>query len=156
MRGSWPQGFLALSLALQAATVFGNDAASSDIVLVEPVRVAFLEPAPRVLAASMRDAVRRHCAETHASGETVEAPWLCREGSLWYLREVNVLGSRHKTGLVCSSEAVTPNLRYFTPDMFENDAKCAYVSYNTGKRTHTVDPGSEAPPNKSLDRTRDR
>jgi len=154
MRGSWPQGLIALLFAFQATTVYGDDATASDIVLVEPVRIAFLEPAPRVLAASMRDAVRRHCAETHASGETVETQWLCHEGSLRYLREVNVFGSRYKTGLVCGVEAVTPNLRYFTPDMFENEAKCAYVSYNTGTRKHSVELGNEAPPNKSLERTR--
>ena len=156
MRGSLSKSFLALSFALQTATVYGDDATSPDITLFEPVRIAFLEPAPRVLAASMLDAVRRYCAETRPSGQTVEAPWLCREGSLRYLREVNVLGSRHKTGLVCDAEAVTPNLRYFTPDMFENEAKCVYVSYNTGTRKHTVDLGREAPTNKSFERTRER
>jgi hypothetical protein len=143
MRRSWPQGLVALSFAFHATTVYGEDVSPSDIVLVEPVRIAFLEPAPRVLAASMRDAVRRHCAEAHASGETVGTEWLCHEGSLRYLRQVNVLGSRYKTGLVCGVEAVTPNLRYFTPDMFESEPKCAYVSYNTGTRKHTVELDSQ-------------
>jgi hypothetical protein len=156
MRGSSSHYLIALSSAFLAANVYGGDAVPSDIVLTEPVRIAFLEAAPRVVVGSMREAVRAHCAGIRAGDEAVEAEWLCRADSLRYLREVDVLGSRYKTGVVCSAEAVTPNLRYFTPDMFEDEERCVYVSYNASSQKHAVDLGAKAPPNKSFERTREK
>jgi hypothetical protein len=138
MRGSSSHYLIALSSAFLAANVYGGDAVPSDIVLTEPVRI------------------RAHCAGIRAGDEAVEAEWLCRADSLRYLREVDVLGSRYKTGVVCSAEAVTPNLRYFTPDMFEDEERCVYVSYNASSQKHAVDLGAKAPPNKSFERTREK
>ena len=121
-----------LSFVSALARAQSAPTASEQIVLVDNVRIAFYEAAPPALAASMRRARDAACTtlRTPSSGNQAVANWLCGAAHLRYLRAVNVLGTRYRTGFVCRTDSVTPNLRYYTADMFENTAGCMAISYS--------------------------
>ena len=116
------------------------------VVLVAPVRIAFYEAAPSSLAGSMRTAVRATCASLrkpatgpNAAADRPDIAWLCNGTPLRYLRAVNVLGTKYKTGLVCSEGSVTPNLRYYTEDMFTEESECLFVAYSVTSRLNSIE-----------------
>jgi hypothetical protein len=139
--------FCLLATFVGAVTLAGEDAADeAKIVLVSPVRIAFYEAAPSSLAGSMRNAVRATCASLKKSGAVPNPPagrpniaWLCNGTTLRYLRAVNVLGTKYKTGLVCSEGSVTPNLRYYTEDMFTEESECLFVAYSVKSHLNSIE-----------------
>ena len=129
-----------LTVAVMAAHVSAQPAQNAEsLVLREPVRIAFYEQAPRAMARGMRTAVNGRCDELRGSGAKAH-PWYCSSVGLRFFREVNVLGDRYKTGLACSQESVTPNLRFYTEDMFNgDDVQCVYIAYDAKSKRHIVD-----------------
>jgi hypothetical protein len=69
----------------------------------------------------------------------VKAQWFCDTEGVRFFRGVDVLGNRQRTGLVCGSERVTPNLRYYTEDMFGEDAGCVPIAYEVATRRHVLE-----------------
>jgi hypothetical protein len=109
--------------------------ADSEIVLYSLPRTAFYESAPRAMASSMREAVKQHCRRPTRSEATVS--WYCSDVSLRFFRDVSVLGEQRKTGLACDSNTLTPNLRYYTEDMFlGEDVRCVFVAYDVETKRH--------------------
>ena len=137
-----------LAAFIDVGAVAGEEASDEGkIVLVSPVRIAFYEAAPSSLAASMRNAVSATCASLKKRpGAVPESPtdrpdiaWLCDGTTLRFLRAVNVLGTKYKTGLVCSEGSVTPNLRYYTEDMFAGEAQCLFVAYSVTAGLNSIE-----------------
>jgi hypothetical protein len=118
------------------AQALGQPAENAEIVLYSYPRIAFYEPAPRAMATSMRNAVKQRC------GSSRHSEWYCSGVRLRFLREVNVLGDRHRTGLACDPDTVTPDLRFYLEDMFRGeDTRCVYVAYDVRKKRHVIDEG---------------
>jgi hypothetical protein len=115
----------------------------SDIVFIEPVRIAFYELAPRSIAASMRRTVKDACA-AHAQPD-----WLCGGGPLSFFRGVNVLGNHYTTGFVCEGER-GGNVKYYMEDTFSDDS-CLYLCYDGKKKRHffqvPAEPAKDDAPN---------
>jgi hypothetical protein len=82
----------------------------ADLVFPEPVRIAFYEPAPKALATSMRNAVQQRCGVFARSSSSAPS-WYCSAVDLRFFRQVNVLGTRYKTGLACAEDSVTVRFR---------------------------------------------
>ena len=139
----------AIGALMSAATA--SSATHDEIVSVGSVRIAFYEAAPPAMETSMRTAVAQACSST----EPASWPWLCEGAPLRFLREVNVLGSRYQTGLVCNEEVVTPDLRYYTPDMFEDEPECQYVSYDVRTSVHLLSLDPAAPPESASEQARE-
>ena len=114
------------------------------IVLVEPVRIAFYEAAPRAMAASMRRAVGQRCGTEQQTGQPSRPEaWYCGTGlRLRFLRAVNVLGDRYKTGLACDEQSLTPNLTFYAEDMFDEGTRCIFVAYDVKAKRHQIDLGA--------------
>ena len=109
--------------------------ADSEIVFYSLPRTAFYEWAPRAMASSMRDAVSQQCRRPTRSQTT--ASWYCSGLGLSFFRDVSVLGERRKTGLACDPNTITPNLRYYTEDMFlGEDVRCVFVAYDVKTKRH--------------------
>jgi hypothetical protein len=116
--------------------------ADPEIVLYSLPRTAFYEWAPRAMASSIRDAVLRHCRRSTPSAAT--GGWYCSDLSLSFFRDVSVLGERRKTGLACDPNTVTPNLRYYTEDMFHGeDVRCVFVAYDAKTKRHYLGEDSQ-------------
>jgi hypothetical protein len=125
-------------VAVVMLLVNGASAGAQDVVLQTEPRVAFYEAAPRSLAASMKKAVERYCGGD-AIRRAEQVAWLCAETPLRCFRGVDVLGNKQRTGLTCESKAVTPNLRYYTEDMFNEESHCAPLAYLADTGSHEVD-----------------
>lgn len=109
--------------------------AASEIVFYSLPRTAFYELAPRAMASSMRNAVKQQCLRPTRSENA--SSWYCSDVSLRFFREVSVRGERRKTGLACHPDTVTPNLRYYTEDMFlGDDVRCIFVAYDVKTKRH--------------------
>lgn len=104
---------------------------SDEITLVHELRRAFYEPAPKRLAASMRDAVKATCAAPEVPG------WLCSGQPLRFVRGVYVTGTKQQKGYVCLEENIG-GLKFFAPDMIEAD--CINVCYDQESKRHFIDP----------------
>lgn len=125
---------ISVLLAAAAAGTVASQPTQGDapIELVERVRVAFYERAPRDVAASMRAAVQRECAarkrrDTASSIQRPGAPekaggndeeasgaqsiWICDGSLLNFLRGVDVLGSVQQTGFVCNENGIARKRR---------------------------------------------
>lgn len=107
---------LMLTVALMGTPAAWPAENGPSIELIESVRVAFYEKAPAPVAVSMRLAVQKECAARRTRGPTGAAntkdgtqgagsDWLCEGRHLNYLRAVDVLGNRRKTGFVCNDDA---------------------------------------------------
>jgi hypothetical protein len=142
---------VALAVVSLLAAVAAAGAAPDDVVLADDVRIAFYEAAPGSMETSMRNAVDEACSAT----DPASWAWLCAGEPLRFLREVNVLGARYQTGLVCSEEVVTPDLRYYTPDMFEDELLCQYVAYDARASTHLLSLDPVAATDAAQERKRD-
>jgi hypothetical protein len=109
----------AIALIATGSAKPAEDAQSNEIVLIEQVRTAYYEAAPRRLAASMRRAVATECAapESAAGSDSVAQVrrWLCDGAGDTYLRAVDVLGTKSWTGFVC--EGAGAHLRYYVDDI---------------------------------------
>jgi hypothetical protein len=131
-----------LILGLVATVCTADDRGPNTIVLIDEVRVAFHENAPRAMIASMRRAVDLECkAGVRTEPEEVNA-WLCNGSPLHFVRGVDVLGNEQKTGMVCSDEGITPHLRYYTEDMFTDNPQCLPIWYSTKSKTHFMGSGT--------------
>lgn len=132
---------LQLAVLISMAGVASADPPThtQEITLADPVRVAFYEAAPAALSAAMRRARDVACKDFRGSSTQTTASWLCDGTPLRYLRAVNVLGTKYVTGFVCRSGDVTPNLRYYTADMFEDGAACLPVSYSDKTKRNVVE-----------------
>jgi hypothetical protein len=64
---------------------------------------------------------------------------ICEQVRLRFFRSVDVVGHRSRSGVVCRADEVTPNLRYYTYDMFDGNAGCASVSYDYETKRPTVE-----------------
>lgn len=116
-------------------------AEQTPIVLIEPVRIAFLEHAPRALESSMRNAIERKCKNESENRDSPTATplWYCTETELRFLRQVNVLGNVYNTGLACHPDDLTPNLKYYLEDMFDDSERCIYVAHDVDTDRHYID-----------------
>jgi hypothetical protein len=138
---------MAMTIGVLVTGAAASSATLADVVLGDEVRIAFYESAPPSMETSMRSAVTHACDSTESGSWT----WLCGGAPLRFLREVNVLGDRYETGLVCSEEVVTPDLRYYTPDMFEDEPECQYVGYDFRTSVHLLGLDPAAPPDASTE-----
>jgi hypothetical protein len=132
------------------------------IELLERVRVAFYERAPRDVAASMRAALQRECAARkrrhttrgnqkpgtpdNADGDGEEASgahsiWICDGSLLNFLRGVDVLGNVQQTGFVCNENGITRNMRFFLQDMLIDNRDCVFVFFDAKAKKHFLDGG---------------
>jgi hypothetical protein len=134
-----------LILCLAATNGMAQDKSAGEIVLIDEVRIAFYETAPQRMAASMRKAVESECKRRLGTGAKVESDWLCNAKTLYFVRGVDVSGGKRMTGLVCSEEGITPNLRYYTEDMFTDEPQCMPVWYSTKTRAHFMSSGASQP-----------
>ncbi len=130
-----------LILGLAATNGMAQDKPANTIVPIDEVRIAFYEKAPSAMIASMRKAVESECKHHPDSGLEVESAWLCGGEALHFVRAVDVVGNKRMTGLVCSEEGVTPNLKYYTEDMFANEPQCKPVWYSTKTHAHFMNTG---------------
>jgi hypothetical protein len=135
------------ALAVSGAATAQSAQRGASIELVERVRVAFYEKAPADVAASMRAAAQRNCSGHREKGVTAaareeqepqaaEAAWLCDGRHLNFLRSVDVLGNRQKTGFVCNDQGIAHNMKFFLEDMFTENHDCTYVFFNVKRRVH--------------------
>jgi hypothetical protein len=131
-----------LILCLAATNGMAQEKPADEIVLIDEVRIAFYEKVPERMAASMRKAVESECKRRLGTGPEVESDWLCNGESLYFVRGVYVSGSKRMTGLVCSEEGITPNLRYYTEDMFTDEPQCMPVWYSTKTKAHFMSSGA--------------
>ena len=123
-----------LMTVLPTSSWSGEPAQTQEIYLTTDYRVAFYEEAPESLATSMRAAV------THACKEKTDAsrlPWLCHGSQLKLLRGVVVTGDELPEGFVCAADQVG-DLRYYAPDMLEENASCTWVAYDDKQHVHIV------------------
>ena len=87
----------------------------------------------------MRSAVNKRCGSPTRLSSTAGS-WYCSGVRLRFFWEVNVLGDRYRTGLTCDENSVTPNLRFYTEDMFiGDDIQGVYVAYDVKSKRHVVD-----------------
>lgn len=130
-----------LVFALSAVTAAGQPAKSDPpLELIERVRIAFYERAPAEIAGSMRAAVQRLCGPESKQGGAHTGPeWLCDGRHLNFLRSVDVLGNRQKTGFVCNDQGITSNMKYFLDDMFADNPNCVFVAFNVKTNQHFID-----------------
>jgi len=134
------QGSVLLGFAL-LAIVAGQPAKSdAPIELIEHVRIAFYERAPGDIAGSMRAAVRRRCEAAPRPDAAQPGPeWLCYGRHLNFLRSVDVLGNRQKTGFVCNDQGITRNMKYFLDDMFADNSNCVFVAFDVKTNQHFIE-----------------
>jgi hypothetical protein len=124
-------------ISLVAGPVLGQPAANT-FVHYEQVRIAFYEAAPRAMARSMRGAVSQRC-RIQATAEPNASLWYCSGDSLLFLRGVNILGDRYRTGFACDESAM-PEFRFYTEDMFVGDEiQCVFIAYDVKSKLHMVD-----------------
>jgi hypothetical protein len=121
---------------------------TQEVIIADEVKIAFYEAAPRSLLESMQRAKDETCeafgrSSTPSKSETQQplVTWLCDGTPLRYFRAVNLLGSKYRSGLVCRMDSVTPNLRYYTVDMFSNNAGCLGVSYIEETKRNEIEVG---------------
>jgi hypothetical protein len=136
---------IAAAIALMATgpARSADDALPGEIVLVEHVRTAYYEAAPRRLAASMRRAVAIECSATEGgAGNDAIAQvhrWLCDGVDDTYLRAVDVLGTKSWTGFVC--EGAGAHLKYYLDDIIGHmtqDGSCVPI-WCMDRNTHFLD-----------------
>jgi hypothetical protein len=155
---------ISVLLAVAAAGTAASQPTQGDapIELVERVRVAFYERAPRDVAASMRAAVQRECAARKrrdtassiqkpgapekAGGDDEEASgaqsiWICDGSLLNFLRGVDVLGNVQQTGFVCNENGIARNMRFFLQDMLMDNRDCVFVFFDAKAKKHVLDGG---------------
>ena len=131
--GMRSSAFLATTMVLAVSA--HAQPADSEIVLYSLPRTAFYEWAPKAMASSLRDAVKRQCRRPTRSETT--GSWYCSDASLSFFRDVSVLGERRKTGLACDPNTVTPNLRYYTEVMFLGaHVRFVFVAYDAETKRH--------------------
>jgi hypothetical protein len=124
---------LAATMGALAVSAHGQPADNSEIVLYSLPRTAFYERVSRAMVSSMRDAVKQQCRHPTRSEPTDR--WYCGDLRLSFFRDVSVLGERRKTGLACDPSTFTPNLRYYTEDMFLG-VRCVFVAYDVKTKRH--------------------
>jgi hypothetical protein len=128
------------ALAPLAAAGQEQPGASESFVHVTQIRNAFYERAPRRMVPSMRRAAADACAVKRAGGGD---HWLCRSESHYFLRAVNVLGTKLYVGAVCFAEDGEPDIEFFLDDMVWYDGSdCAPIWYETATSTHFIEAGA--------------
>jgi hypothetical protein len=142
MRSAFVRLVAGFTAVVIACTSYSARPDGETVVLRHEVRIAFYEAAPRDLVASMRRAVdtvgaTRRRLDAPGSDAPAETQWLCDGTRVRFLRAVNVLGDRYRIGFVCRFDSVTPNLRYYTGDMFADSTGCIPISYSS-KTNHNV------------------
>jgi hypothetical protein len=142
-RNRWHLSILALIAAIATGSADAADEPFQWTHISTP-RNAFYEHAPRSVVALMRAAVKEECMrasppapndpKANATQQTTRT-WLCGPTPLVFFRAVNVRGDKLTSGFACHPEGMTPNLRYFTEDMFAGNEECVYVGCDgeTGK-----------------------
>jgi hypothetical protein len=140
---------IALTVASSAiaACAYADDRklGPNELVLVHEVRIAFYIAARPKTAASMGRAVTEACvarptvksaSDASAAAASTTRAWLCAGGHLYYLRAVNVLGDKYQIGYVCAN--VSPDIKFYTPDMFLENRECVVVTFDARTNRHSI------------------